>query len=92
MTLNKTPYYFSNQQVSDLARILGDYPELDTINLELSIAPTRHKINKVQNQVLKILTDDNQSFPLMLTDEEVRSLLAIELPQEIKGTLHHGIC
>lgn len=92
MTPNKTPYYFSNQQVSDLARILGDYPQFDTINLELSIAPTRHKINKVQSQVLKILTDDNQSFPLMLTDEEVNSLLNIELPKEIKGTLKHGIC
>lgn len=91
MIRNKNPYYFTNKQVSDLARILGDHPEFSTINLELSIAPTRHKINKVQNRVLKIMAEDSQSLPLLLTDDEVQKLLAIELPEEIKGTLTHGI-
>lgn len=91
MIQNKTPYYFTNEQVSDLARILGDYPEFSSINLELSIAPTRHKINKVQSQVLKIMTEDSENFPLLLTDEEVLKLLTLALPEEIKGTLKHGI-
>lgn len=91
MIQNKTPYYFTSEQVSDLARILGDYPEFSSINLELSIAPARHKINKVQSQVLKIMTEDAENFPLLLTDEEVLKLLTIDLPEEIKGTLKHGI-
>lgn len=96
MTSEKYPYRFTTDQTDELAVVIGNHmhsgkPQIRDINDEIGIAQTRHVLSDVQSQVLKVLGWGKEYTVLMFTEDEVSSLLDMELPPHIEEILRNGI-
>lgn len=95
-TNDKYPYQFTNLQISELVRAVGNadhvrYPDLSGVNKEIGIAKTRESLSPVQKKVHSILGKIKTHTTLQLSDNEVSALLEITLADDIKEILRNGI-
>lgn len=90
----RMPYWFTRSQIDALASVVGSSIEsgshkLRSVNDEIGIAKARLHSSSVRSKISKLFREE--TFVLMLSQEECRNIADADIPEDIRGVVEDGL-